>query len=262
MVTQHSTSRDCAPAIRATGLSKSYHTLTVLDEVDLSVRPGETVAILGPSGSGKSTLCRVLAGLEPPDRGTIELGGLPWVYCRPGEPPRRHRQYAQMRLRIGMVFQHYTLFPQLTVRQNVALGPRKVLGVAAAEIEHTTETVLRRVGLWDKRDAFPAHLSGGQQQRAAIARELAMHRQIIMFDEATSALDPELVGEVLAVIRELVDGGLTVLIVTHEMRFAADVADRIVFLDSGRVVETGTPAEFFQCPQQERTRAFLSRVSF
>ena len=250
-----------APAIEVRKVCKSFGAEPVLAHVDVIVRRGETTVLLGPSGSGKSTLCRIMVGLEMPDSGQLWLHGQPWlVRDDPRHPPRVHRNYRAMRLRLGMVFQEYTLFPQMTVRENVALAPRKVLRLPRADVEARTEEVLRRVGLWEKADSYPAHLSGGQKQRAAIARELAMRREILFLDEATSALDPELIGEVLDVVRELAADGMTMVIVTHEMHFASQVATRVVFMDRGLIIEAGTAKSFFESPTDPRAKQFLGRV--
>jgi ABC-type polar amino acid transport system ATPase subunit len=250
------------PAVRAVGVSKAFAGVPVLRDIDLTVEVGEVIAIIGPSGSGKSTLCRTLIGLELLDAGRIELFGAPWLERRLGMPLLANRSYAAMRQSMGMVFQHYTLFPQMTALQNVALGPQRVLGLDRAQARAAAEMALRRVGMWEKRGAYPAHLSGGQQQRAAIARELAMRRKILMLDEATSALDPELVQEVLEVVKELAAEGLTMLLVTHELRFASRIASRVVFMDEGQIVEAAPAGEFFDHPKQERTRRFLERIAY
>ena len=250
------------PAMTASRLSKSYGDHRVLSDVDVAIRRGETLAVVGPSGSGKSTLCRTLVGLEEFDRGEIELDGQ-WIARRDGPRERLSRcgDYRRRRLAMGMVFQHYTLFPQLTVLQNVTLAPRRVLGVDKREAVERAMEVLERVGLGDKAGSFPQHLSGGQQQRAAIARELAMRRSILFFDEATSALDPELVSEVLHVVEELTSSGLTLVIVSHEMGFVRRAADRVVFMDAGRIVEVAEPEAFFEDPQEERSRTFLAKMA-
>ena len=217
--------------------------------------------VIGPSGSGKSTLLRCLAALEPIQRGTITIDG---VLAAKGEeeagsgPDRAALR--QLREKIGMVFQQFNLFPHLTVMANITLAPRRVLGMASGEAEKLAIDLLRRVGLEDKRDDYPERLSGGQQQRAAIARALAMHPRVMLFDEVTSALDPELVGEVLRTMRQLAEQGMTMLVVTHEMGFARDVADDVVFMDNGRIVERSPPAEIFARPKEPRTRAFLERL--
>jgi ABC-type polar amino acid transport system ATPase subunit len=246
--------------VEVQGLCKSFGKLQVLKSVDVSICRGETLVIIGPSGSGKSTLCRTVMGLERFDRGTVKLEGEVLAECLDGRHVRMGRDYRHRRLAMGMVFQAYTLFPQLTLRKNVELGPAKVLGLPKAEVRERAEAVLARVGLADKMDEFPAHVSGGQKQRAAIARELAMDRRLVMFDEVTSALDPELVHEVLQVMRALAETGMTMIVVTHEMGFARNVANRVIFMDEGSVVESGPPADLFEHPQHQRTRTFLEHV--
>lgn len=248
------------PALEAKGICKRFGQNEVLCQVDLSVSLGETIAIIGPSGSGKSTLCRTLVGLEPFSRGSVDIDGQHYVYAD-GKGRLRFSSGARfLRLGLGMVFQHFTLFPQLTVRQNVELAPLKVLHLPRGEASARAAKVLEQVGLAEKADAFPAHLSGGQKQRAAIARELAMERRLIFFDEVTSALDPELVSEVLQVIRGLAEAGMTLVMVTHEMAFARNVSDRVVFMNGGVIVEQGSPEELFTSPKEERTRNFLAKV--
>ena len=250
-----------APAIEARGIHKSFGSNHVLRGVDLSVATGEVVAIIGRSGSGKSTLLRSFINLEKIDQGSIRVKGQPYLdRAAPNKPLVHARDYRRLRLSMGMVFQSFTLFPQMKVIDNLTLGPTKVLKVPRSEAVTRAEALLKRVGLADKRDAFPDHMSGGQKQRAAIARELNMQREILLFDEVTSALDPELVGEVLEVMRELAAAGMTMVVVTHEMSFAKSVANRVVFMDGGVVVEEGPPGQVFGHPQQERTRAFLERV--
>jgi polar amino acid transport system ATP-binding protein len=248
------------PVVQVEGLEKSFGRNQVLKGVDLSVNQGKTVVIIGPSGCGKSTLCRTIMGLEPFSRGRITLEGELFAENRDGRRMRLGPDYKRRRLAMGMVFQQYTLFPQLTLRQNVELGPSKVLHVPEKTLHERAVTVLRRVDLGDKMDSFPAHVSGGQKQRAAIARELAMERRLIMFDEVTSALDPELVHEVLQVMRELAESGTTMLVVTHEMGFAHSVANRVIFMDGGQIVEQGTPAEVLDNPQHDRTKTFLQHI--
>ncbi len=248
------------PTVQVEGLSKSFGSLEVLSNVDLSINSGDALVVIGPSGSGKSTLCRTIIGLEKFSHGRIWLDGQPFAECVDGKHVQFGADYRRRRLAMGMVFQHFTLFPQLTVRKNVELGPAKVLGLAEQLVRERAEVVLERVGLADKMDAFPAHLSGGQKQRAAIARELAMDRRLIFFDEVTSALDPELVHEVLQVMRELAETGMTMMVVTHEMGFARNVANRVIFIDQGVVVEAGPPAELFGNPRHERTKTFLRHI--
>jgi ABC-type polar amino acid transport system ATPase subunit len=251
---------DTSPAIKVTDLSKSFGQNQVLCGINLSVERGQVVAIIGPSGSGKSTLCRTLIGLEPFTSGRIDLDGQLFAEMTPGSKLRLGADYAWRRLEMGMVFQHFTLFPQLTLRQNVELAPLHVLHLPRATVHAQAEAVLERVGLGSKLDAFPAKLSGGQQQRGAIARELAMGRRVMLFDEVTSALDPELVSEVLQVLQELAGSGMTMVVVTHEMSFASSVAHRVIFMDEGRIIEEGTPDEIFQHPKAERTQRFLEKV--
>jgi len=248
-------------AIDARGIHKRFGNNLVLRGVDLTVATGEVVAIIGRSGSGKSTLLRTFINLEKLDQGSIRVKGQPYLEREAPNKPLIHApDYRRLRLSMGMVFQSFTLFPQMTVIENLTLGPIKVLKMRKAEAVQRAEALLRRVGLGDKRDAFPDHLSGGQKQRAAIARELNMQREILLFDEVTSALDPELVGEVLEVMRELASAGMTMVVVTHEMSFAKSVAHRVVFMDDGVVVEEGPPSQIFGRPQHDRTRAFLERV--
>jgi polar amino acid transport system ATP-binding protein len=250
-----------APALEVRDLRKQFGRNQVLRGVDLSVGRGKTVAVIGPSGSGKSTLCRIMVGLETPDQGGVLINGE--TLLSRDHPKARliyGRNYRQLRLSMGMVFQNFTLFPQLTVVDNVTLAPRKVLGLSRLDAEARAEALLKQVGLADKRDAFPAHLSGGQKQRAAIARALAMQPRILLFDEVTSALDPELVHEVLTVIKQLAVEGMTQVVVTHEMGFARNVADRVVFMDEGLIVEEGPPEELFAHPKHERTVVFLDKI--
>ena len=248
------------PVVQVTGLSKSFGKVQVLKSVDLAIMPGETLVVIGPSGCGKSTLCRTIMGLEPFAAGSIALDGERFAECIDGRKVTVGQDHKRRRLGLGMVFQQYTLFPQLTLRQNVELGPSKVLHLPPKVVHDRAEAVLTRVGLADKMDSFPAHVSGGQKQRAAIARELAMERRIIMFDEVTSALDPELVHEVLQVMRELAEAGTTMMVVTHEMGFARGVANKIVFMAGGEIVEAGPPAEILDHPQHQRTQTFLEHI--
>ena len=244
-------------ALRIESLHKSFGSLAVLKGIDLSVRKGEVVVVLGASGSGKSTLLRCINFMEIPDGGRIYLAddligrtdGERMVY---GE-----RELTLLRAQVGMVFQHFNLFPHMTALENVMEGPRTVLGLPAAERRERGMRYLEKVGLGWKADAFPAQLSGGQQQRVAIARALAMEPQLMLFDEATSALDPELVGEVLDTMRELAEEGMTMLIVTHELGFAYSVADKVLFLAEGRILEQGSPAEVLIHPRQPGTKNFL-----
>jgi polar amino acid transport system ATP-binding protein len=239
--------------IRFRGVRKSFGDHVVLDAFDLAVANGERIALIGQSGSGKTTVLRLLMGLDRFDGGEIEVGGVP--LSRPTPQTRAARR------QIGMVFQHFNLFPHLTVMGNVIEAPRRVLGLSDAEARGRAADLLAMVGLAAKHDALPRQLSGGQQQRVAIARALAMQPRIMLFDEITSALDPELVGEVLRVVRQLArESGMTMLIVTHEMSFARDVSDRVVFMEHGRVAEEGVPDVIFRAPRNDRTRAFLQAI--
>ena len=238
--------------VRARGLVKRWGTVVGLDGVDLDVRRGDIVTIVGPSGSGKSTLLRCLNGLEVPDAGTVEVAGLPVVAGSPGIDAARAR--------IGMVFQAFHLFPHLSVIDNLTIAPTRVRGVARGEAEARAVKLLARVGLESKVRVRPDELSGGQKQRVAIARALAMDPEVILFDEPTSALDPETVGEVLAVMRELAQGGMTMVVVTLEMAFAREASSRTVFMDAGRIVEDGPSARVLTEPESPRMRDFLRRV--
>jgi polar amino acid transport system ATP-binding protein len=240
-------------------LRKSFGDHEVLSDVSLSVGKGKTVCVLGPSGSGKSTLLRCVNWLEKPDEGYVFLSGQRIGFRPGGRIPMSAAELAEIRARIGMVFQHFNLWPHLTVLGNIIEAPIHVKQRPRDEVIAEAEQLLAKVGLGDKRDAFPARLSGGQKQRVAIARALAMRPELLLFDEATSALDPELVTEVLAVMEELAQEGMTMVVVTHEMGFARDAADEIVFLDRGRVVERAHPGEFFNRPRTDRARQFLQR---
>jgi polar amino acid transport system ATP-binding protein len=239
-------------AIRAEGLHKRFGDNEVLRGVDLDVAPGEVVCVIGPSGSGKSTLLRCLNLLERPTSGRVFLGD--------DELTAPGAAVDALRRRLGMVFQAFNLFPHRTVLDNVALAPTTVLGRSRQEAQSDGWEMLRRVGMADKAAEHPARLSGGQQQRVAIARALAMKPEAMLFDEVTSALDPELVKDVLGVMRGLAEGGMTMIVVTHEMGFAREVADRVLFMDEGVIVEEGAPADVLGAPKAERTRRFLSRV--
>jgi polar amino acid transport system ATP-binding protein len=249
------------PAVELRGVTKRFGAQVVLSGIDLCVMPGETVCILGPSGSGKSTLLRCINWLERPDEGFVFLHGrrVGFHFTHSGSVPMRDRELAMLRTRIGMVFQHFNLWPHLTVLQNVIESPVHILRRPKSEVVAEAGRLLEQVGLADKRDVYPAFLSGGQMQRVAIARALAMRPQVLLFDEPTSALDPELVGEVLAVMRGIAHIGLTMIVVTHEMEFARSAADRIVFLDKGKIVEVATAEAFFEQPATERSRQFLER---
>ncbi|HWI62993.1 MAG TPA: amino acid ABC transporter ATP-binding protein [Symbiobacteriaceae bacterium] len=238
--------------IKIEGLHKKFGTLHVLKGIDLEVKQGEVVVVIGPSGSGKSTLLRCINRLEEPTEGTVAVAG--------EVVPAGGRGLDHIREELGMVFQRFNLYPHMTVLGNITIGPRKVRGMEAAKAEALAKELLVKVGLADKANAYPSHLSGGQQQRVAIARALAMQPKAMLFDEPTSALDPELVGEVLEVMKQLAREGMTMMVVTHEMGFARDVAHRVIFMDEGRIVEQGPPEEIFRQPREERTRAFLRKV--
>jgi polar amino acid transport system ATP-binding protein len=246
------TTVNTAAAVQVTGLYKAFGDLKVLRGIDFEVARGEVVCIIGPSGSGKSTLLRCVNLLEDPTAGQVYAGGV--------ELTDPDVDIDAARRRIGMVFQQFNLFPHLSVLGNVGIAQRKVLRRSAEEADRIARENLVRVGLADKVDAYPAQLSGGQQQRVAIARALAMGPDVMLFDEPTSALDPELVGDVLGVMRKLALDGMTMLVVTHEMSFAREVADRVVFMDGGVIVEEGPPSKVIGDPTHERTRRFLSRV--
>ena len=251
------TGRSDAPVLTVTGLRKSFGDHVVLRSIDLEVKQGHVVALIGPSGSGKTTVLRSLNGLETPDGGRITVGGDVAVdFSRSVS----RREIGALRDRSAMVFQHYNLFPHMTVLQNVIEGPVQVRRQDRGDAVAEAERLLSRVGLLEKRDAYPSQLSGGQQQRVGIVRALAMRPQVLLFDEPTSALDPELVGEVLSVIGELSREGWTMVIVTHELSFAREVADEVVFIDQGLVVERGVPSRVLGDPQQERTRQFVRRL--
>jgi polar amino acid transport system ATP-binding protein len=251
-----------APILQLIGVTKSFGKNRVLNGVDLDVAAHDVVAVIGRSGSGKSTLLKCINFLEPYDDGKIIFNGeLVGFSEKSGKrQPAKDSVTRLLRKQFGMVFQNFNLFPHKTVIENVIEGPTQVLGVSKAEAYAHAEQLLARVGLSEKRDARPSTLSGGQQQRAAIARALAMKPKIMLFDEPTSALDPELVGEVLSTIRELVADGMTMIIVTHEMAFARDVATRVIFMDQGRIAEQGPPSTIFTNPKENRTREFLARV--
>ena len=239
-------------ALRIEGLWKSFGQLEVLRGIDLEVAEHEVIALIGASGSGKSTLLRCINLIEPIDAGRITIEG--------EEITARGIKVDRIRRRIGIVFQAFNLFPHMNVIDNVTLAPRKVLGQSKAAAERDAQALLERFGLADKARDYPDRLSGGQQQRVAIVRALAMQPDLLLLDEVTSALDPELVAEVLNVIRELAAGGMTMLIATHEMGFARDIASRVCFLDGGRILEQGPPAQIFSAPREARTRQFLNRI--
>ena len=238
--------------VRISHVTKYYGRFKALDDVSLDVHRGEVVVVIGSSGSGKSTLCRTVNRLEPIQDGEIEIDGIPL--------PQEGRALAQLRAEVGMVFQSFNLFPHRTVLDNITLAPIKVRGIPRGRAEERARELLARVGLEDQAAKRPSQLSGGQQQRVAIARALAMDPKLMLFDEPTSALDPEMINEVLDVIKDLAASGMTMLVVTHEMGFARSVADRVVFMDGGQIVESGRPAEFFSSPRTERARDFLSKV--
>ena len=240
--------------LKISGLVKSYGDNTILNGLDLTVKKGEVVVILGPSGCGKSTLLRCINGLETINAGEITLDGVR-ISDNPKELPK-------IRQRIGMVFQSYDLFPHKTILDNITLAPMKVQKRDRKEVEAEAESLLKRVGLLEKKDAYPRQLTGGQKQRVAIVRSLCMHPEIMLFDEVTAALDPEMVREVLDVMLELAQQGLTMVIVTHEMQFAKAVADRIIFIDGGKIVEEAPPEQFFTAPQTQRAQAFLNTFTF
>lgn len=233
-------------------LSKSFGENDVLKDINLTVHRGEVISILGPSGCGKSTFIRTLVSLEKADGGVIKLDGENIL--------AKGTDINKIRQRIGMVFQSFNLFPHMTVKENIMLAPVKLKLMSQEEASNKADELLKRIGLSDKADQHPSRLSGGQQQRVAIVRALAMNPEVMLFDEPTSALDPEMVGEVLSLIRDLADSGMTMLIVTHEMGFARDVSDRILFFNEGYIVEENTPEEFFGNPQNERLKEFLSKV--
>ena len=233
-------------------LSKSFGDHLVLDDISEHVSPGENVVVIGPSGSGKSTFLRCLNLLEQPTAGTITFAGT--------EITDPKVNIDAMRRQMGMVFQHFNLFPNMTVRRNITLAPVQTKLMSQAEADAEADKLLARVGLADRGDSYPSALSGGQKQRIAIVRSLAMHPKVMLFDEPTSALDPEMVGEVLDVMKELAHEGMTMVVVTHEMGFAREVADRVIFMDGGVIIEQGTPEEIFTAPKSERLQSFLAKV--
>lgn len=245
-----------SPYVSIANLTKRFNDHVVLDNVSLDVEPGEVVAILGPSGAGKSTFLRCVNLLEIPESGFIRVGNN--EITLPGR--LRYRNLQELRRAAGMVFQSFNLFPHMTVRENVSLAQRKVLGSSRGEADTRSEQLVTRVGLAEKIDAYPTRLSGGQQQRIAIARALAIDPAVMLFDEPTSALDPEIGLEVLAVMRELAEAGMTMIVVTHEIEFARHVADRIVVMADGGIIEQGTPGQVLDNPQHERTQRFLKAV--
>jgi len=249
--------------VRFDRVTKRFGDLVVLDELVMDVAPGEKVVIIGPSGSGKTTILRILMTLERPNGGTVEVGGEHLYHqTRNGQlVPASEKHIRAVRRKISMVFQLFNLFPHMTATENVAFAPRKVLGLSKDEASERASRLLQVVGLGDKLDQHPGRLSGGQKQRVAIARSLAMEPEVMLFDEVTSALDPELVGEVLGVLRDLAENtSMTMLLVTHEMGFAREIGDRVLMFDGGRIVEQGPPAQIFGDPQEQRTRDFLRAV--
>ena len=250
------------PLVRAEGVRKSYGSLEVLKGIDLEVRSGEVVCLIGASGSGKSTFLRCVNHLESIDQGLIWVGDRVVGYHVRGDRlhEQSHNEICADRTDIGMVFQHFNLFPHMTVLENLMEAPVRVLKQPKSTVRTRALELLSKVGLADKAGAYPRHLSGGQQQRVAIARALCMQPRVMLFDEPTSALDPELVGEVLRVMKELAQSGMTMIVVTHEMGFARDVADRVVFMHDGRIIEEGPAEAVINSPQHERTRAFLAAV--
>jgi glutamate transport system ATP-binding protein len=240
------------PLLMLEGVGKRFGDIVALEDVDLEVSRGQVVVVVGPSGSGKSTLCRAINRLEPIDTGRILIDGQPL--------PEEGRALARLRADVGMVFQSFNLFAHKTILGNVMLGPMKVRGLSKDDARRRAGALLERVGIADKAERYPAELSGGQQQRAAIARALAMEPKLMLFDEPTSALDPEMVKEVLDVMRELAAEGTTMVVVSHEMGFARSAASQVVFMDRGRIVESAPPEQFFSAPRSERARDFLSKV--
>lgn len=245
---------EIAPLLEIRHLRKSYDADYVLNDISLDIHKGEVVVVIGPSGCGKSTLLRCINGLEPIQSGEILLDGQPITDGK--------RKWSEVRQKIGMVFQSYDLFPHMTVLENIILGPTKVQGQKKEDAAKSAEKLLERIGLLDKKDAYPRQLSGGQKQRVAIVRALIMEPEIMLFDEVTAALDPEMVREVLDVMLELARLGSTMLIVTHEMQFAKAVADRVIFMDGGEIVESASPEDFFTKPQTDRARQFLNMFNF
>ena len=243
--------------LKVTSLKKNYGDNEVLKGIDIEIEKGEVVAIIGPSGSGKSTFLRCMNLMETPTDGEIYFKGQ-----QLNNEKMKESEIDNIREDIGMVFQQFNLFPHLTVLDNITLAPMKRKNMSKADAEQLAESLLSKVGLLDKKDAFPNNLSGGQKQRIAIARALAMNPDFMLFDEPTSALDPEMVKEVLLVIQKLVEDGMTLAIVTHEMNFAKRVASRVVFIDNGIIVEQGTPEELFNNPQQQRTKEFLDQITY
>ena len=251
--TRAETTAETDVLLQLTDVRKSYGDKVVLQDIDLTVHAHDVICLIGSSGSGKSTLLRCTNALETIDGGQVLVDGVPL--------PKRESEVRQVRRRMGMVFQSFELFPHKSALDNVAMGPITVLGMREDEARRRAQALLEKVGLGGKAANFPANLSGGQQQRVAIARALAMEPEVMLFDEPTSALDPELVGGVLNVMRELKRGGMTMLVVSHEMRFARDAADRVIFMDHGVIVEEGTPQQMFSAPAEARTRAFIAELA-
>jgi polar amino acid transport system ATP-binding protein len=251
-----------APMVRIAGLHKSFGSLEILRGIDLEVLKGEAISVIGPSGSGKSTMLRCLNHLEEPTSGSVYIDGHLLGYEQHGDVRKRAKgsKLNAMRAEIGMVFQHYNLWPHMTVLENLIEAPMRVRGKSRKAAVETARELLRTVGLPEKQDEYPSRLSGGQQQRVAICRALAMDPKLMLFDEVTSALDPELVGEVLQLMQKLARGGLTMIVVTHEMDFAREVCNRVVFMDRGQIIEQGPPDALFRSPRDPRTKQFLSRV--
>ncbi len=253
---------DVTPMVKAEQVYKSFGALDVLKGIDLEVARGEVMCLIGASGSGKSTFLRLINHLEKLDAGRLSVDGELVGYREQSNKlyELKDKEICSQRAQIGMVFQRFNLFPHLSVRDNITIGPVKVKGQSVSDARDRAAALLERVGLSEKIDAFPSQLSGGQQQRVAIARALAMDPKLMLFDEPTSALDPELVGEVLDVMRKLADEGMTMVVVTHEMGFAREVGDSLIFMDDGQIMEKGNPREILANPQNERLRSFLSKV--
>ncbi len=248
--------------IKLKNVHKSFGDLEVLKGINLTVEEGEVVCIIGPSGSGKSTMLRCMNQLETITSGKVFIGFNLISHMEEGEDLLKlsEKEASKLRTNLGMVFQRFNLFPHLTVLQNLTIAPKLVKGAQEKDLVEKAENLLRSVGLYEKKDEYPNKLSGGQQQRVAIARALAMDPAIMLFDEPTSALDPELVGEVLEVMKKLAEGGMTMVVVTHEMGFAREVASRVIFMDEGQIVEEGSPEEIFDHPKMDRTKAFLNKI--
>lgn len=253
MTKDESQKYDTENMITVTDLHKTFGDLHILKGISTAIKPGEKVVIIGPSGSGKSTFLRCLNLLERPTSGSIIINGVNLLNIN-------EKAVNYMRQSMGMVFQHFNLFPHLTIRKNITLAPVKLKIMSEAEANDKADELLEKVGLYDKCDAYPSQLSGGQKQRIAIARALAMNPEVMLFDEPTSALDPEMVGEVLNLMKMLAEAGMTMVVVTHEMGFAKEMASRVMFMDDGQIIEENTPKEFFANPQNDRTKLFLSKV--